>query len=186
MHFLRVTSQACNLRKTRVFSFKGLMWQIFKHILISSFCLPRASLKPKTIFTQNPINFKLKLYKIIIKVCPTIFLLFHLDYAENFLGFINLVIFEKGVGIVGFCQNLFKFLIGLCPICLVCVCVGPMWQFWLVFRQNFSWSCIAHMLSRVLHIMCLIKYSSDIFELFWTPMSSKFWDYSWLNLHNMF
>ena len=42
------------------------------------------------------------------------------------------------------------------------------------------------MLSRVLHIMCLIKCLSGIFELFWTPMSSKFWDYSWLNLFNMF
>jgi len=42
------------------------------------------------------------------------------------------------------------------------------------------------MLSRVLHIMCLIKCSSDIFELFWTLVSSKFWDYPWLNLYNMF
>ena len=102
----------------------------FQTHVISLFCLPRASLKPKTIFTQNPINFKFKLCKIIIKVCfSTIFSLFHLDYVENSLGFIDLGIFEKRVGKVGLCQDLFKFLIGLCPICLACDCVDPMWQF---------------------------------------------------------
>ena len=94
--------------------------------LLSSSCLSQT----QNNFHLKPINFKFKLCKIIIKVCfSTIFSLFHLDYVENFLGFIDLGIFEKRVGKVGLCQDLFKFLIGLCPICLACDCVDPMWQF---------------------------------------------------------
>ena len=33
--FSQVTSWVCNPRKMCVFSFKGLMWQIFKHTLVS-------------------------------------------------------------------------------------------------------------------------------------------------------
>ena len=99
---------------------------------------------------------------------------------------LNLGFSKKRVGFIGFGQTFYKILIGLCPIWLVCICVGPLCQFDLVFRHIFICSCITHMCSVVLHSMCLIKCSSDIFELVWTQMSSNFWVYPWLNLFNMF
>ena len=109
-----------------------------------------------------------------------------LDYVEKFLGLSWIGDFRKRVGFIDFGHIFFKILIRLCPIWLVCIYVGPLWQFELVFRHIFICSCIAHMCSVVLHSMCLIKCSSGIFELFWTQMSSKFWVYPWLSLFNMF
>ena len=114
-------------REKCVFSVsKGWCDRFSNTSLFPSFCLPHASLNPKLFFTQNPINFKFKLYKIIIKLCfSTIFSLFHLDYAENYLGFIDLGIFEKGDGKVGFVKLCSNFWLGFVPFVLLMFVLAP-------------------------------------------------------------
>ena len=80
----------------------------------------------------------------------------------------------------------FNFLIGLCPIWFVCVCVGPLWHFNIYLGKIQSCSCIAHMLFLWVNIKYLTKCSNGIFVLFWTPMSTKFWGLPWLYMFIMF
>ena len=49
----------------------------------------------------------------------------------------NLGIFRKRVGIRNFVKIFFKILIGLSPICCVCICVGPVWHSNLVLRFTY-------------------------------------------------
>ena len=158
--------RVCNLWKTCVFSFIGLMWQIFK-TLLSSLPLPHSNLSQTQIdFHSKPMNCKFKSLQNLFKgmFLNNLFTLF-LDYAEKSLGLSWIGDFRKRVGFIDFGQKIFKILIGLCPIWLVCICVGPLWQFELVFRHIFICSCIAHMCSVVLHSKCLTKCASGIFEL---------------------
>ena len=141
---------------------------------MSSFlCLTRTSLNPNLIFTQNPPISSTNLYKISSTVCfLTFFLAFHFRLCRICFRVLELGIFEKRVGNYDFGLIFFKILIGLCPSCIVCIYVGPLWQFDIIFRYIFICSCIAHLCSAVLHSMCLIKCSSGIFELFglkWVP-----------------
>ena len=67
--FSWVISWLSNPRKTHVFSFIGLMWQIFKTLSIS-LSLPHLNRsQPKSVFHSNPIFFKLNLYSINSEVC---------------------------------------------------------------------------------------------------------------------
>ena len=163
------------------------MWLFFKTLLCSLLCVTRTSLNPNLIFTKNPPIPSTNLCKISSKVCfLTFFLAFHFRLCRICFRVLELGIFEKRVGNYDFGQIVLKILIGLCPICLVCIYVVPLWQFELVFRHIFICSGIAHLCSVVLHFMCLIKCLSGIFLLVWTPMSSNCWDYPWLILLNMF
>ena len=74
------------------------------------------------------------------------FLFNSLDYAKNFYIFLKLGYFEKGLGTLNFVKISFYFLIGLCPIWVVCVCVGQLWHFNMYLGKIQSCSCIAHML----------------------------------------
>ena len=80
----------------------------------------------------------------------------------------------------------FNFLIGLCPICFVCVCVGPLWHFNIYLGKIYICSCIAYMLVVVVHTKCLLKCLNGILVLFWTPMSTKLWGLPWLYIFIMF
>ena len=57
------------------------------------------------------------------------FFLLSLDYVENFLGLLDLGIFEKGVGNLNFGQIFFNFLIGLCPFGLFLTVLAPCGNF---------------------------------------------------------
>ena len=90
----------------------------------------------------------------------------------------------KGVG-----KNLFSykffliFLIGLSLIMLVCVYVGPKWNFNM-------YSSFVHALFHVqvlcVHSNCSIKCLYGIFSLFWTPLSINFWGLPCFYMLNMF
>ena len=103
----------------------------------------------------------------------TFFLLFIIDYAENQLGFSKLGIFRKWVGVLNFCENFYKILIGLSPICHFCIYVGPLWQFEHVLRYFSLCSCILYKSFALLHDRCLSKCPSDIVVLNWTQVSSN-------------
>ena len=103
----------------------------------------------------------------------TFFLLFIIDYAENQLGFPKLGIFRKQVGVLNFCENFSKILIGLSPICHLCIYVGPLWQFEHVLRHFSLCSCILYKSFALLHDRCLSKCPSDILVLNWTQVSSN-------------
>ena len=82
-------------------------------------------------------------------------------------------IFQKWVGILNFCENFSKILIGLSPICHLCIYVGPLWQFEHVLRDFSIFSCILHKIFALLHDRCLSKCPSDILVLNWTQVSSN-------------
>ena len=82
-------------------------------------------------------------------------------------------IFQKWVGILNFCGNFSKILIGLSPICHLCIYVGPLWQFEHVLRDFSIFSCILHKSFALLHDWCLSKCPSDILVLNWTQVSSN-------------
>ena len=177
--FSRVISWLSNPRKTCVFSFIGLMWQIFKTLSIS-LSLPH-SLNPNLIFSLNPIIFKLDLCTINLQSFH-----FSLRICRNWVRVLELGFFEKkGLGML-ILGKIFKILIGLSPIWSDCIYVGPLWHFKHVFRHISVCSCIAHRCITVLHAMCLTKCSSDIFVVFWTQLSSIVWVYPWFNLLDMF
>ena len=152
-----------------VFSFIGLIWQIFKTLSIS-LSLPHSNLsRPKFVFHSNPIFFKLNLYTINSKVCfLNICFIFFLDYAEIDLGFLNWGFSKKGLGTL-FWAKIFKILIRLCPIWWLCICVGPLWHFNNVFRHISMCSCIAYMCSVMLHAMC----DEMLMWHFWVVLDSK-------------
>ena len=85
------------------------------------------------------------------------------------------------LGWISFSSEYFsKSLIGLCPICYLCICVGPLWQFDHVLRHFSICSCIFHNCCALLHIMCLTDCLSDSSVLFWTQLSSNLWCWSCL------
>ena len=85
-----------------------------------------------------------------------------------------------------FCANLFKILIGLSPICCVCIFVGPMRHSKHVVTQISSCSCIFYRCCVLLHVRCLAECPSDILVLNWTQVSPFAWAYSCLPMFNMF
>ena len=95
-------------------------------------------------------------------------------------------IFRKWVGVFNFCETLSKFLIGLSPICCLCICVDPLWQFEHVLRHISLCSCIFHHLWTLLHDRCLSKCPRDILVLNWTQVSSNNRILSWLIMLTMF
>ena len=80
----------------------------------------------------------------------------------------------------------FKILIGLSPICCVCIYVGPLRHSNHVLRQFSSYSCIIHRCCVLLHVRCLTECPSDILVLNWTQVSHFGWVYFWLTMFNMF
>ena len=163
------------------------MWQFFKHLVFPSHCLSRTPLNPKSLFTQTPLISSKNLCKISsMYVFLNIFFTFVLNFVDFSIGFSKFGdFFEKGLGSY-FCEKVFKILIGLSPICCVCIYVGPMWQSDLVLRHFHSCSCIVHWCCALLHAKCLIECPSDILMLNWTLISSNSWVSFWLNMLDMF
>ena len=77
------------------------------------------------------------------------------------------------VGVLNFCENFSKILIGLSPICHLCIYVGPLWQFEHILRNFSLCSCIIYKSFALLHDRCLSKCPSDILVLNWTQVSSN-------------
>ena len=171
--FSRVISRLSNLQKSHVFSFIGLMWQIFKTLSIS-LSLPHLNLsQPKYVFHSNLIFFKLNLYTINSKVC---FLRLEID-----LGFLNWGFSKKGLGTLFWAKVFQNFEWAMSHLIYVYLCC-PLWHFNHVFRHISMCSCIAHMCSVVLHSMCLSKCLSGIFELVglkWVPILGFTLDWTW-------
>ena len=95
------------------------------------------------------------------------------DYAEFMLKVLKFGDFQK-LGWISFSSEYFsKSLIGLCPICCLCICIGPLWQFDHVLRHFFICSCILYNCCALLHLMCLTDCLSDSSMLFWTQLSSN-------------
>ena len=153
-----------------------------------SFLLPQAFLNPNCFSLKKPNqNSRENFFKSYLRYVYSIFSLYFLRLCRNILGFyLNWVILKKGWELYFFCEIFFNFLIGLCPIWVVCVCVGQLWHFNMYLGKIQSCSCIAHMLVVWVHIKCLRKCSNDILVLFWTPMSSKLWGLPWLYIFIMF
>ena len=172
----RLISRLSNPWKTHVFSFYVVDVTVFQTLSFSLALLLSNPLQPKINFHSNLIIFKQKTLQNHFKLCFP----FCLDYAVFSLGFWNLGIFKKGVGVLIFCENFFKTLIRLNPICWVCICVGLMRHFDHVLRQISSCSCIFHRCCVLLHVRCLTECPSDILVLIWTQMSSFAWVYSCL------
>ena len=81
-------------------------------------------------------------------------------------------------------QNVLIFLIGLCPILFVCVCVGSKWHFNMYLGKISSCSCI------VLHISCVYAYCvwwnaqmafCCYFGFRWVPNFGDYYDYACLS-----
>ena len=71
-------------------------------------------------------------------------------------------------------------MIGLSPICHLCIYVGPLWHFEHVLRQISLCSCILHHMCTSLHVRCLTNCPSNIYVLNWTQVNSNAWILSWL------
>ena len=82
-------------------------------------------------------------------------------------------IFRKWVGVLNFCEIFSKILIGLTPICHLCIYVGPLWHFKVVLRHFSICACILYNNYALLHNRCLSKCPSDILVLNWTQVSSN-------------
>ena len=163
------------------------MWHFFKITSLPSHCLSRTPFNLNLIFFQKHILFKIISTQSLQGVCFLVsFHLFYLDYANFSIGFWKLGIFEKGVGVINFVQNVFKILIGFSPIWCVCICVDPMRHSIHVMRNFHSCSCIIHRCCSLLHVRCLTECPTDILVLNWTQVSPFTWDYSWLTMFNMF
>ena len=95
------------------------------------------------------------------------------DYAEFMFRVLKIGDFRK-LDWISFCSKYFsKSLIGLCPICCLCICIGPLWQFDHVLRHFFICSCILYNCCALLHLMCLTDCLSDSSMLFWTQLRSN-------------
>ena len=171
----------------RFFSFYVADVTVFQTLCFLSHYLSWTPLNPKSIFTKIPSFSSKNLCKITSRyVFLNIVFIFVLDYADFSLRFWNLGIFEKGIGVPIFCENFFKILIGLSPICYVCICVGPMRHSNHVLRQISSCSCIFHRCCALLHVRCLTEFPSDILMLNWTQVSPFAGVYSCLPMFNIF
>ena len=71
------------------------------------------------------------------------------------LWFLELGLFLKGLGKLIFLQNFLFFLFGLCPILIVCVCVGPKWHFNIYLGKISSCSCIVLYVSGFICLLCV-------------------------------
>ena len=112
--------------------------------------------------------------------------LFYFVYADFSLGFWKFGDFSKKGWDSYLCDFFFKILIGLSPICCVCICVDPMRHSIHVMRHFHSSSCIIHRCCSLLHVRCLTECPSDILVLNWTQVSPFAWVYSCLPMFNMF
>ena len=165
----------CLTWEKRVFQFLCSRCDIFSKLL-TFLALPLSNLsQPKINFLSNPFNSKLVFCDFNLKVCFLKHFSFCLSQImqKNQLGFSKLGIFRKWVEVLNFCENFSKILIGLSPICHLCICVGPLWQFEHVLRHFSFCSCIPHKSFALLHDRCLSKCPSDILVLNWTQVSSN-------------
>ena len=129
-HFSQATSREANLRKTRVFSFKGLMQTVFQTYLFSLTSPPLGLKQPKTHFHSKTQRFSSAIIsKSSLRYVYTIFSLYLLRLCRKFQVLLYLGYFEKGLGNFQFCENCFNFLIRRCPIWFFCVCVYQLCQF---------------------------------------------------------
>ena len=185
MAFLATVSQLFHYsltRKKRVFSiFNVANVTIFQNLSFPSLSLSRTIFNPKHYFIQTP-SFSSKFYE---KSFQGMYFLHysHLlfsDYAEFMLRVLKIGDFRKLVWISFSNEYFSKSLIGLCPICCLCIYVGPLWQFDHVLRYFSICSCIFHNYCALLHVMCLTDCLSDSSVLFWTQLSSNLWCWSCL------
>ena len=161
---------------------------VFHILSFPSLSLSRTIFNPKHYFIQTPLfssKFSAKSFQGMYFLHYS-HLLFS-DYAEFMLRVLNLGIFENWVGFL-FLVNFFFFksLIGLCPICYLCIYVGPLWQFDHVLRPFSICSRIFHNCCALLHVMCLTDCLSDSSVLFWTQLSSNLWCWSCLIIWVLF
>ena len=177
--FSRLISRLFNLRKTHVFNFFVADVTVFQNFL-TSLALPLSNpSQPKITFHLNPIIFKQKSLQNHFKVCfPKHCFHFCLKFCRFQLRVLKIGDFQKlGWGSY-FCEIFFKILIGLSPICCVCIYVGPIRHFKHVLRQISSCSCIFHRCCVLLHVRCLTECPNDILVLNWTQVSPFAWVYS--------
>ena len=141
MAFLATISQLFHYsltRKKHVFSISNVAdVTIFQNLSFPSLSLSRTIFNPKHYFIQTP-SFSSKFSE---KSFQGMYFLHysHLlfsDYAEFMLRVFKIGDFRK-LGWISFSSEYFwKSLIGLCPICCLCICVGPLWQlimYWGIF-----------------------------------------------------
>ena len=113
------------------------MWRFFKYFVFPSHCLSRTPLNSKSIFTQTPSSSK-NLCKITSRyVFLDIVFIFVLDYVDFSLGFWNLGIFEKGVGVLIFVNYVFsKFWLGWVPFDVFVSMLAP-WGILIIYCGKF-------------------------------------------------
>ena len=160
----------------------------FQTLSFPSLNLSRTNLQPKTYFSSKPHQFQVYYCKLSSRYEFLIlsFIIF-LRLCRNFsLGFWNLGVFKNWVGVCSFVQFFFKSLIGLSPICYLCICVGPLRHFKGVLRHFLICSCIVHNSYASLLVRCLTKCPSDIFVLNWIQVNSNFWVSICLKLFHLF
>ena len=162
-------------RKNCVFSVFNVANVTVFHILsFPSLSLSRTIFNPKHYFIQTPSfssKFSAKSFQGMYFLHYS-YLLFS-DYAEFMLRVLKIGDFRK-LGWISFSSEYFsKSLIGLYPICCLCFCVGPLWQFDHLLRHFSICSYIFHNCCALLHVMCLTDCLSDSSVLFWTQLSSN-------------
>ena len=169
-------------REKRVFSVFNVADATVFHILsFPLLSLSRTIFNPKHYFIPTP-SFSSKFFANPFKVCISYtILIFYFWIMQNLcLGFWKLGIFKNWVGFLFQLNFFLKSLIGLFPICYLCICVGPLWQFDHVLRYFSICSCIFHNCCALLHVMCSTNYLGDSYVLFWTQLSSNLWCWSCL------
>ena len=155
----------------------------FSNTLFSLALPPSNPSQSKINFLSTPSFSSKNLCKITSRyVFLNIVSIFVLDYADFSLGFWNLRIFEEGVGVLIFVQIFSKFSLGWVPFA-VFVSVLATWGILIMFWGRFHH---VHALfidvSALVHVRCLSKCPSDIFELFglkWVPMFGSTLDWPW-------
>ena len=162
-------------REKRLFSvFNVADVTVFHNLSFPSLSLSRTIFNPKHYFIQTPSfssKFSAKSFQGMYFLHYS-YLLFS-DYAEFMLRVLKIGDCRK-LGWISFSSEYFsKSLIGLYPICCLCFCVGPLWQFDHVLRHFSICSCIFHNCCALLHVMCLTDCLSDSSVLFWTQLSSN-------------
>ena len=132
----------------RVFSFIGLMWQIFKHILFSLFSPPSCLSQPQTNFHSKTLKISsANHFPIISKVCSyTLFSLFPQIMQKISKFYLYWGIFEKGLGTLNFVQIFLIFWLGFVPFGLFVIVLALCGNFNMYLGNFHSCSCIAHML----------------------------------------
>ena len=147
---------------------------------------PSSLLNPKPIFSQKPNQNSSKSFsKSSLRYVWSLFSLYFLRLIIKFWVLYKLGLFlKKGLKTLSFVKFFFNFLIGLCPICFVYVCVGPLWHFNLYLGKIHTCSCIVYMLVVLLHTNYLIKCQmtfSHCFGLRQVPIFGNHHNYSCLS-----